>query len=327
VKGEFYKMAYESWDEGTDELTLEQEAAYLRLCHQMYRRKGPIANQEATLCRLWRTHKNKARAILQALIDKNKVEVTEAGTITNPRVMQEIAARFSGPKSKGGTGDTRRTPKGHPADTQPTPVGHPADTGGTPEGPFSAKPLENNDLPRVEKRREEENREEKSREEKTLGTGETLTPEDIARIEAVAAAGAGIVVSQIPVIEDPIDADEPPVETAEPVVHLTQLAGSGARFADSEYAYRVGKFRISHTDLAKLKASYPYADVDALCQNASTFAEEKWGVRWWSALNSWLLKENKAAKAEADSRKARVEVEVAVAGKPVRSRFQLDTGR
>ncbi len=42
MKTEFYKMEYEAWDEGTDDLTLEQEGAYLRLCHQMYRRRGSI---------------------------------------------------------------------------------------------------------------------------------------------------------------------------------------------------------------------------------------------------------------------------------------------
>ncbi len=73
MKGEFYRMDFEAWDEGTDKLTLEQEAAYLRLCHQMYRRSGAIPEQVATFARLWRCHPNKARTLLAALLASGKV--------------------------------------------------------------------------------------------------------------------------------------------------------------------------------------------------------------------------------------------------------------
>lgn len=73
MKGEFYKMDYEAWDEGTDELTLEQEAAYLRLCHQLYRRKASIPSTPAPLGRIWRCHPNKAKKLLADLVAAGKV--------------------------------------------------------------------------------------------------------------------------------------------------------------------------------------------------------------------------------------------------------------
>lgn len=93
MKGEFYKMEFDAWDEGTVELTLEEEAAYLRLCHQMYRRRAPVPNSDRLLCSLWRCHPNKARPLLQRLIEKKKVFLTVEGHIANTRVTQELDTR------------------------------------------------------------------------------------------------------------------------------------------------------------------------------------------------------------------------------------------
>ena len=82
MKTEFYQMEYEAWDEGTDELSLEEEAAYLRLCHQMHRRRGPIPCTMKTLSRLWRCHVNKADKLYQALINSGKIHLDEAGQIS-----------------------------------------------------------------------------------------------------------------------------------------------------------------------------------------------------------------------------------------------------
>lgn len=105
MKGEFYKMEFDAWDEGTVELTLEEEAAYLRLCHQMYRRRGPMPNSEKLLCALWRCHPNKARPLLQKLIEKGKIIVNVEGHLTNTRVTQEVDTRE--------TLSTRRAHAGH----------------------------------------------------------------------------------------------------------------------------------------------------------------------------------------------------------------------
>ena len=93
MKTEFYRMEYEAWDEGTDSLSLEQEGAYLRLCHQMYRRRGPIPNQPNMLARIWRCHPNKASALLRQLIDAGKVSVDSQGSLTQVRVMCELDHR------------------------------------------------------------------------------------------------------------------------------------------------------------------------------------------------------------------------------------------
>lgn len=122
MKGEFYKMDFESWDEGTDELTLEQEAAYLRLCHQLYRRKAAIPSSPATLSRIWRCHPNKARKLLADLVEAGKIQEID-GHLSNTRVTRELDDR-----------ETRRT--------QQADAGH---TGGTRTQENRRKSLETND--------------------------------------------------------------------------------------------------------------------------------------------------------------------------------------
>lgn len=123
MKGEFYKMDFEAWDEGTIDLSLEQEAAYLRLCHQMYRRHGPIPNSKRLLCVIFRCGHVKAAALLNALIKAGKILVTEDGLLTNERVGKELLNREYV--------SSKRRVAGH--------------KGGTNSGVARAKPLENND--------------------------------------------------------------------------------------------------------------------------------------------------------------------------------------
>jgi uncharacterized protein YdaU (DUF1376 family) len=93
MRGEYYKMEYEAWDEGTVDLTLEQEAAYLRLCHQMYRRGGEIPNSTRLLRSLFRCQHNKATALLRALVAAGKIVVTEQGTLSNQKVTKVLVDR------------------------------------------------------------------------------------------------------------------------------------------------------------------------------------------------------------------------------------------
>ncbi|WP_262298408.1 YdaU family protein [Microvirga sesbaniae] len=131
MKGEFYRMEYEAWDEGTDALTLEQEAAYLRLCHQMYRRRGAVPDNPATLARLWRCHPNKARKLLGDLLALGKVTRTEGG-LANARVARELHHRgiASAHRAEAGrtgglrSGETRRKSlTGHDPDEAPASSG------------------------------------------------------------------------------------------------------------------------------------------------------------------------------------------------------------
>ena len=82
MKGEFYKMEYESWDEGTELLTLEQEGAYLRFCHQMYRRKSPVVDDKTVLSRLWKCHPNKAVKLRSDLLLAGKIVEAGDGHLT-----------------------------------------------------------------------------------------------------------------------------------------------------------------------------------------------------------------------------------------------------
>lgn len=93
MKGEFYKMEYDAWDEGTFDLSLEEEAAYLRLCHQMYRRRAPIPNSTRMLCSLFRCHHVKAIALVKKLIAVGKIGLSDEGFLTNNRVATEVQDR------------------------------------------------------------------------------------------------------------------------------------------------------------------------------------------------------------------------------------------
>lgn len=93
--GEFYKMDYDAWDEGTVELSLEEEAAYLRLCHQMYRRKGPVPNSMRLLCSIWRCHANRAKRLLFRLLESGKITLNDDEQFTNERALSELQNRAS----------------------------------------------------------------------------------------------------------------------------------------------------------------------------------------------------------------------------------------
>lgn len=166
MKGEFYKMDYEAWDEGTIELSLEQEAAYLRLCHQMYRRRGPIPNSKRLLCVIFRCGHTKAAALLNALVQAGKIAITEDGMLSNQRVSKELAEREQVA--------TKRRAAGH--------------QGGTNSGASRRKSLENNEAGEANastlanQRREEKRRELVSTVEGS--TGGAQIDADYARLQA-----------------------------------------------------------------------------------------------------------------------------------------------
>jgi uncharacterized protein YdaU (DUF1376 family) len=72
MKGEFYKMDFRAWNIGTVDLTLEQEAAYLRLCHAMYDVGGPVPNSARFLMGIFRCGNAKAAALVRQLIEAGK---------------------------------------------------------------------------------------------------------------------------------------------------------------------------------------------------------------------------------------------------------------
>ncbi|MCJ2080155.1 DUF1376 domain-containing protein [Methylobacterium sp. J-090] len=93
MKGEFYKMEYRAWDIGTVDLTLEQQGAYLRLCHAMYNVQGPIPESTRLLKGILGCGNVKAVALVAQLVKAGKIQRTDGGMLTNRRVEIELAAR------------------------------------------------------------------------------------------------------------------------------------------------------------------------------------------------------------------------------------------
>lgn len=115
MKGEFYKMDFRAWNMATVDLSLEQEAAHLRLCHAMYDVGGPVPNSPRFLMGIFRCGNVKAVALVRRLIAADKIQVTDDGELINRRVSAELAdrARLSAKRSlageKGGTARRRDT--------------------------------------------------------------------------------------------------------------------------------------------------------------------------------------------------------------------------
>lgn len=86
----------DDWLAGTADLTLEQEAAYLRVCLLIYSRGGPIPDNERWLAGACRVSTRRWRALRQALVDAGKITI-EDGLIRQRRVEFELekAANFA----------------------------------------------------------------------------------------------------------------------------------------------------------------------------------------------------------------------------------------
>ena len=141
---EFYKFEITNWNEGTANLPLELEAAYLRVINAIRLADQPITFNTFVLCGLWRCNDRKAKRILAELIDAGKIYV-EDGKLVNQKAVDDASAlnRLRADRASAG----RR--------------------GGIESGKTRAKPLENNDTgeatasTRQEKRRVEVKEEER----------------------------------------------------------------------------------------------------------------------------------------------------------------------
>lgn len=88
----YYKMDPAAWDFGTAELSLEEEAAYLRIVNAIHKHDGPVPNNDRVLAGLFRTSTRKARSLLDALIVARKVTV-EDDKIWNERARSDMVHR------------------------------------------------------------------------------------------------------------------------------------------------------------------------------------------------------------------------------------------
>jgi uncharacterized protein YdaU (DUF1376 family) len=89
---DWYKMNPVDWNDGTDELTLEQEGAYLRICHAIYITERPIRENWFVIAGLLRCSDRKAKRLVAELVEAGKL-VLEDGQISNRRAMDEVSTR------------------------------------------------------------------------------------------------------------------------------------------------------------------------------------------------------------------------------------------
>lgn len=134
----FYKMDPSAWDVGTTSLTLEQEAAYLRIVNAIHKHDQPVPNNDRVLAGMFRCSTRKARSLVDALIRAGKVRI-EGGSITNDRAASDLVHRQLVSSSRAESGAK----------------------GGRTRAQKSANPLENKEpeqaiaSPRIEENREE----------------------------------------------------------------------------------------------------------------------------------------------------------------------------
>lgn len=103
MAADFYKMDPAAWDFGTANLSLEEEAAYLRIVNAIHKHKGPVPNNDRVLSGLFRCSTRKARALLRALLDAGKVQI-QGEFITNERAAEDLFRRgfISGSRAESG---------------------------------------------------------------------------------------------------------------------------------------------------------------------------------------------------------------------------------
>lgn len=89
---DFYKMDPALWDVRTSNLTLDQEAAYLRIVNAIHKHKSPVPDNDRVLAGMFRVSTRKARALVNALIDAGKITI-DGDYITNERAVSDLVHR------------------------------------------------------------------------------------------------------------------------------------------------------------------------------------------------------------------------------------------
>jgi len=87
---EYYKFEIANWDEGTAMLTLEQEAAYLRVVNAIRLKDQPLTFNMFALCGIWRCNERRAKRLLEELIAAGKLRI-EDGKIINDKAVDDAS--------------------------------------------------------------------------------------------------------------------------------------------------------------------------------------------------------------------------------------------
>ncbi|VDS07560.1 hypothetical protein PARHAE_00737 [Paracoccus haematequi] len=105
----YYKMDPADWDFRTAELSLEEEAALLRIINAIHKHDQPVPNNDRVLAGLFRCSTRKARTLLNALIEAGELRI-EDGRITNDKAISDIVQRgsVSGSRAESGAKGGRK---------------------------------------------------------------------------------------------------------------------------------------------------------------------------------------------------------------------------
>lgn len=88
----YYKLDIPDWNEGTDDLPLELEAAYLRIVNHIRLHEKPLRDNWRVLAGIWRTpHPKTVARIKRQLVEAGKIVVRD-GRVWNPRALREAEA-------------------------------------------------------------------------------------------------------------------------------------------------------------------------------------------------------------------------------------------
>lgn len=135
----FYKMDPAAWDFGTTHLSLEEEAAYLRIINAIHKHDQALPDNDRVLAGMFRCSTRKARSLVLALFKAGKIQI-EGGMITNEKAISDLVRRGLVSNSRAESGAK----------------------GGRTRAENAAKSLENNDqVQAIASSRIEENREER----------------------------------------------------------------------------------------------------------------------------------------------------------------------
>lgn len=162
----FYKMDPAVWDLATAALSLEEEAAYLRICNAIYKAERGCPDVPRMLAGMFRCSTRKARSLVDSLVDKGKIERRD-GVLWNDKAEREILEIR---KKKGGKGSNAPRIDGEPEANTPRVAGEMDAKQQRNGGERADKSLKNaefghgNDPPREEENREDDSRKEKIKE-------------------------------------------------------------------------------------------------------------------------------------------------------------------
>jgi len=310
MKGEFYKMDFRAWNLGTVDLSLEQEAAYLRLCHAMYDARGPVPDTTRLLQGIFRCGNVKASALVRQLIEAGKIERDATGRLLNRRVLEELALRRRGdgpsPRAsvaslRDGCGPTAdpvtRECRSRASSVNP-------EWEADPHRVTTSKALQDNDLISTEKRRGEENRGEQIRSE--ADSAALLTSEQEARIEAAfGPAVAGRAATVDPGAASSTGAERP--------------VAAGPKRREPPEAYFIDQddgFRVLKADIEKWQEAFPHLNVAGEVLGAADWVMRNWGKDWFHRMRTWLAGKDREAKADADARRIQAQAQAAEAARP-----------